>query len=67
MSKPESPRTMPDKHTKAVTLKSGGTITLAIEGLNVTLMTPEERRFVFGLIDAMNDYQAGRVLADAKP
>jgi hypothetical protein len=43
---------------KVVQLRSGGTLTLAVN-VDVFSMSPEDRAFVFGVIDTLQKYEAG--------
>ena len=47
---------------KTLELKSGGKLTLAIS-VDVFSMSPEDRHFVFGLIDELQKYEKGAAVA----
>ncbi|MCH8995286.1 MAG: hypothetical protein IH959_10035 [Chloroflexi bacterium] len=45
-----------DENLKVVTLSNGGTVKLVVD-VDVTKMTTDERNFLFGIIDKMNDFE----------
>ncbi len=56
---PPQPITSPPHGSvKTLELKSGGTLTLSIS-VDVFSMSSEDRKFVFGLIDRLQEYQSG--------
>ena len=45
-------------HRRKVTLKSGaGEIALYTDGVNVLTLSAEDRAFLFGIIDKIDDYE----------
>jgi len=54
----QSPFVGPDAHERIITLKSGGTVKLSLD-YNAFRLSAVDRLFVFGLIDAVQEYESG--------
>jgi hypothetical protein len=52
--------------SRTVELKSGGTLTV-MASMDVFKLTPDDRNFVFSLIDKLNEYENGREKVAGKP
>jgi hypothetical protein len=52
--------------SRTVELKSGGTLTV-MASMDVFNLTPDDRNFVFALIDKLNEYENGREKVAGKP